>query len=152
MSSRTDPSSTASSPVSVAQWASPIRGGDPRSGVERRGGHSASQFEWRGPRSVGVRREDRALLGAHMIGAEVTEHIQGFMIAITLKATEAQLLHTILPHPTLSETMGESTLAAFGRVIHGVGDRPDVRASHFGREGADNPAGLLARPRDYPAV
>jgi dihydrolipoamide dehydrogenase len=59
-----------------------------------------------------------ALLGAHMIGAEVTELIQGFMIALTLHATEAQLLHTIFPHPTLSETMGESMLAAFGRVIH----------------------------------
>jgi dihydrolipoamide dehydrogenase len=59
-----------------------------------------------------------ALLGAHMIGAEVTELIQGFMIALTLNATEAQLLHTIFPHPTLSETMGESMLAAFGRVIH----------------------------------
>jgi dihydrolipoamide dehydrogenase len=56
-----------------------------------------------------------ALLGAHMIGAEL---IQGFMIALTLNATEAQLLHTIFPHPTLSETMGESMLAAFGRVIH----------------------------------
>jgi len=49
-----------------------------------------------------------ALLGAHMIGAEVTELIQEFMIALTLNATEAQLLHTIFPHPTLSETMGES--------------------------------------------
>jgi Anion-transporting ATPase/Pyridine nucleotide-disulphide oxidoreductase/Pyridine nucleotide-disulphide oxidoreductase, dimerisation domain len=59
-----------------------------------------------------------ALLGAHMIGAEVTELIQGFMIALTLGATEAQLLHAIFPHPTLPETMGEAMLAAFGRVIH----------------------------------
>jgi dihydrolipoamide dehydrogenase len=59
-----------------------------------------------------------ALLGAHMIGAEVTELIQGFAIARTLETTEAELIETVFPHPTLSEMMHESTLAAFGRVIH----------------------------------
>ena len=58
------------------------------------------------------------LLGAHMIGAEVTEMIQGFGIAKTGELTEAELMHTIFPHPTLSEMMHESTLDAFGKVIH----------------------------------
>lgn len=58
------------------------------------------------------------LLGAHLIGAEVTEMIQGFAIAITAELTEEDLMHTIFPHPTLSEMMHESTLDAFGRVIH----------------------------------
>jgi dihydrolipoamide dehydrogenase len=59
-----------------------------------------------------------ALLGAHMVGAEVTEMIQGFVIARTLETTEAELMHTVFPHPTVSETMHESVLAAFGRAIH----------------------------------
>ncbi|NWH08649.1 MAG: dihydrolipoyl dehydrogenase [Alphaproteobacteria bacterium] len=58
------------------------------------------------------------LLGAHMVGAEVTELIQGFTIARTGELTEAELMHTIFPHPTLSEMMHESVLAAFGRVLH----------------------------------
>jgi dihydrolipoamide dehydrogenase len=58
------------------------------------------------------------LLGAHMIGAEVTELIQGYTIARTLEATEAELMETIFPHPTLSETMHESVLDAYGRAIH----------------------------------
>ena len=58
------------------------------------------------------------LLGAHMIGAEVTELIQGYTIARTLEATEADLIHTIFPHPTLSEMMHESVLDAFDRTIH----------------------------------
>jgi dihydrolipoamide dehydrogenase len=58
------------------------------------------------------------LLGAHMFGAEVTELIQGFGIARTLEATEAELMHTIFPHPTISETMHESVLDAFGRALH----------------------------------
>ena len=58
------------------------------------------------------------LLGAHMVGAEVTELIQGFSIAMTLETTEEDLMHTIFPHPTLSEMMHESVLAAYGRVIH----------------------------------
>ncbi len=59
-----------------------------------------------------------ALLGAHMIGAEVTELIQGFAIARTLESTEQELMETIFPHPTLSETMHEAVLDAFGRAIH----------------------------------
>jgi dihydrolipoamide dehydrogenase len=58
------------------------------------------------------------LLGAHMIGAEVTEMIQGFVIAKNLEATELDLMHTIFPHPTLSEMMHESVLNAYGRTIH----------------------------------
>ncbi len=58
------------------------------------------------------------LLGAHMIGAEVTELIGGFGIAKTLETTEADLMHTVFPHPTLSEMMHESVLDAFGRAIH----------------------------------
>ena len=58
------------------------------------------------------------LLGAHMIGAEVTELIQGYGIAKTLETTEADLMHTVFPHPTLSEMMHESVLDAFGRAIH----------------------------------
>ena len=58
------------------------------------------------------------LLGAHMVGAEVTELIQGYGIAKTLETTEAELMHTIFPHPTLSEMMHESVLDAYGRVIH----------------------------------
>ena len=58
------------------------------------------------------------LLGAHMVGAEVTELIQGYGIAKTLESTEAELMHTIFPHPTLSEMMHESVLDAYGKVIH----------------------------------
>ncbi len=58
------------------------------------------------------------LLGAHMIGAEVTELIQGYTVAQTLETTEAELMHTVFPHPTLSEMMHESVLDAYGRAIH----------------------------------
>ena len=58
------------------------------------------------------------LLGAHLIGAEVTELIQGFVIAMNLETTEAELMHSVFPHPTLSEMMHESTLEAYGRAIH----------------------------------
>ena len=58
------------------------------------------------------------LIGAHMIGAEVTELIQGFVIAMQLEATEEDLMRTVFPHPTLSEMMGESALAAYGRALH----------------------------------
>jgi dihydrolipoamide dehydrogenase len=58
------------------------------------------------------------LLGAHMIGCEVTELIQGFVIAKTLETTEQDLMHTIFPHPTLSEMMHESVLNAFNKAIH----------------------------------
>ncbi len=59
-----------------------------------------------------------ALLGAHMIGPEVTELIQGYAVARASEATEAELMHTVFPHPTLSETMHEAVLDAYGRVIH----------------------------------
>jgi dihydrolipoamide dehydrogenase len=58
------------------------------------------------------------LLGAHMVGAEVTELIQGFVIAMNLETTEEELMHAVFPHPTLSEMMHESVLDAYGRVIH----------------------------------
>jgi dihydrolipoamide dehydrogenase len=58
------------------------------------------------------------LLGAHMIGAEVTELIQGYTIGKTLETTEAELMETVFPHPTLSEMMHESVLAAYGRTLH----------------------------------
>jgi dihydrolipoamide dehydrogenase len=58
------------------------------------------------------------LLGAHMVGAEVTEHIQGFVIAMNCETTESELINAVFPHPTLSETMHESVLDAYRRVIH----------------------------------
>jgi dihydrolipoamide dehydrogenase len=58
------------------------------------------------------------LLGAHMVGAEVTELIQGFVLAMGLETTEEELMHTVFPHPTLSEMMHESVLDAYGRVVH----------------------------------
>jgi len=58
------------------------------------------------------------LLGAHMVGAEVTELIQGFVVAMGLETTEEDLMHTVFPHPTLSEMMHESVLNAYGRAIH----------------------------------
>ncbi len=59
-----------------------------------------------------------ALLGAHMIGAEVTEMIQGYALAITLEATEVELMATVYPHPTMSEAMHEAVLDAYGQVLH----------------------------------
>jgi dihydrolipoamide dehydrogenase len=58
------------------------------------------------------------LLGAHMVGAEVTELIQGYTIAKSLETTEAELIRTIFPHPTISETMHEAVLDAYGRAVH----------------------------------
>ena len=58
------------------------------------------------------------LLGAHMVGAEVTELIQGFVVAMNLETTEEDLIHSIFPHPTLSETMKESVLDAYGRALN----------------------------------
>lgn len=63
-------------------------------------------------------RKTGRLLGAHMVGAEVTELIQGFVIAMNLETTEEELIHAVFPHPTLSEMMHESVLDAYGRVIH----------------------------------
>ena len=59
-----------------------------------------------------------ALIGAHMVGAEVTELIQGYVIAMNLETTEEELMHTIFPHPTLSEMMKEAVLDAYGRVLN----------------------------------
>jgi dihydrolipoamide dehydrogenase len=58
------------------------------------------------------------LLGAHLVGPEVTELIQGFVVAMNLETTEEELMHTIFPHPTLSETMKEAVLDAYGRVLN----------------------------------
>jgi dihydrolipoamide dehydrogenase len=58
------------------------------------------------------------LLGAHMVGAEVTELIQGYTVAKTMEGTEADLMASIFPHPTLSEMMHEAVLDAYGRAIH----------------------------------
>jgi dihydrolipoamide dehydrogenase len=58
------------------------------------------------------------LLGAHMVGAEVTELIEGFVVAMNLETTEEELMHTIFPHPTLSEMMKESVLDAYGRTLN----------------------------------
>ncbi len=58
------------------------------------------------------------LLGAHMVGAEVTELIQGYVVAMNLETTEEELMHTVFPHPTLSEMMKESVLDAYGRVLN----------------------------------
>ena len=58
------------------------------------------------------------LLGAHMIGAEVTELIQGYVVAMNLETTEAELMHTVFPHPTLSEMMKEAVLDAYGQVLN----------------------------------
>ena len=59
-----------------------------------------------------------ALIGAHMIGAEVTEMIQGYVTAITLEATEEEMHGIVYPHPTMSEAMHEASLDAYGRVLH----------------------------------
>jgi dihydrolipoamide dehydrogenase len=63
-------------------------------------------------------RKTGALLGAHMAGAEVTELIQGYVVAMNLETTEAELMHTVFPHPTLSEMMKEAVLDAYGRVLN----------------------------------
>jgi dihydrolipoamide dehydrogenase len=62
--------------------------------------------------------ETGELLGAHMIGAEVTELIHGYTVARTLESTDAELAATIFPHPTLSEMLHEAVLAADGRALH----------------------------------
>jgi dihydrolipoamide dehydrogenase len=62
--------------------------------------------------------ETGALIGAHMVGSEVTELIQGFTLAMTLEATEEDIFATVFPHPTLSEVMHEASLAAYGRPLH----------------------------------
>jgi dihydrolipoamide dehydrogenase len=63
-------------------------------------------------------KKNGALLGAHMVGAEVTELIQGYVVAMNLETTEQELMHTVFPHPTLSEMMKEAVLDAYGRVLN----------------------------------
>jgi dihydrolipoamide dehydrogenase len=63
-------------------------------------------------------RKTGALLGAHMVGAEVTELIQGYVVAMNLETTEEELMHTVFPHPTLSEMMKEAVLDAYGRALN----------------------------------
>jgi dihydrolipoamide dehydrogenase len=63
-------------------------------------------------------RKTGQLLGAHMVGTEVTELIQGYVVAMNLETTEEELMHTIFPHPTLSEMMKEAVLDAYGRVLN----------------------------------
>jgi dihydrolipoamide dehydrogenase len=63
-------------------------------------------------------RKTGALLGAHMVGAEVTELIQGYVVAMNLETTEEELIHTVFPHPTLSEMMKEAVLDAYGRALN----------------------------------
>jgi dihydrolipoamide dehydrogenase len=63
-------------------------------------------------------RKTGQLLGAHMVGAEVTELIQGYVVAMNLETTEEELMHTVFPHPTLSEMMKEAVLDAYGRVLN----------------------------------
>jgi dihydrolipoamide dehydrogenase len=63
-------------------------------------------------------KDSGQLLGAHMVGAEVTELIQGYVVAMNLETTEAELMHTVFPHPTLSEMMGEAVLDAYGRALN----------------------------------
>jgi dihydrolipoamide dehydrogenase len=63
-------------------------------------------------------RKTGQLLGAHMVGAEVTELIQGYVVAMNLETTEEELIHAVFPHPTLSEMMHESVMDAYGRAIH----------------------------------
>jgi dihydrolipoamide dehydrogenase len=63
-------------------------------------------------------RKTGQLIGAHMVGAEVTELIQGYVVAMNLETTEEELMHTVFPHPTLSEMMKEAVLDAYGRVLN----------------------------------
>lgn len=81
-------------------------------------GKAIAMGENEGLMKVIFHEQTGALLGAHLVGAEVTELIQGYAIAITAEATEAELMHTIFPHPSLSEMMHESVLDAYGRALH----------------------------------
>ena len=81
-------------------------------------GKAISMGEPEGMVKVVFDAKSGALLGAHMVGAEVTEMIQGYVVARTLETTEVELMHTVFPHPTVSETMHEAVLDAYGRAIH----------------------------------
>ncbi|MBN8981989.1 MAG: dihydrolipoyl dehydrogenase [Rhizobiales bacterium] len=81
-------------------------------------GKAIAQGEDQGMVKVIFDKKTGQLLGAHMAGAEVTELIQGFVVAMNLETTEEELFHTIFPHPTISETMKEAVLDAYGRVLN----------------------------------
>ena len=81
-------------------------------------GKAISMGESEGMAKVVFDAKSGELLGAHLCGAEVTEMIQGYAIARTLETTETDLMHTVFPHPTVSETMHEAVLDAYGRAIH----------------------------------
>jgi dihydrolipoamide dehydrogenase len=81
-------------------------------------GKAIAQGEDQGMVKVVFDKKTGQLLGAHMSGSEVTELIQGFVVAMNLETTEEELFHTIFPHPTISETMKEAVLDAYGRVLN----------------------------------
>jgi dihydrolipoamide dehydrogenase len=82
-------------------------------------GKAVALGENQGMAKVIFAKERGQLLGAHLVGAEVTELIQGFVVAMNLvEATEEELMHTIFPHPTISETMKEAVLDAYGRAVN----------------------------------
>jgi dihydrolipoamide dehydrogenase len=81
-------------------------------------GKAIAQGEDQGMVKVMFDKKTGQLLGAHMVGADVTELIQGFVVAMNLETTEEELFHTIFPHPTISETMKEAVLDAYGRVLN----------------------------------
>src|SRR6478609_8759318 len=81
-------------------------------------GKAIALGEDQGMAKVIFAKERGQLLGAHLVGAEVTELIQGFVVAMNLETTEEELMHTIFPHPTLSEMMKEAVLDAYGRVLN----------------------------------
>ena len=85
------------------------------------------------------------LLGAHMVGAEVTELIQGYTIAKTLETTESELMRTIFPHPTLSEMMHESVLDAYGRASTSRLSSASLRAKRSNLDGSCAPGTRLLR-------
>ena len=81
-------------------------------------GKAIAQGEDQGMVKVVFDKKTGQLLGAHMVGAEVTELIQGFVVAMNLETTEEELMHTIFPHPTISETMKEAVLDAYGQALN----------------------------------
>ena len=87
-------------------------------GAGQGNGKAIAQGEDQGLVKVIFDKKTGRLLGAHMIGAEVTELIQGYVVAMNLETTEEELIHTVFPHPTLSEMMKESVLDAYGRVLN----------------------------------
>jgi dihydrolipoamide dehydrogenase len=81
-------------------------------------GKAIAQGEDQGMVKVIFDKKTGQLLGAHLVGAEVTELVQGFVVAMNLETTEEELMHTIFPHPTISETMKEAVLDAYGQVLN----------------------------------